>query len=354
MTTDVPTIAWTGDALRLLDQTVLPARVEHLEVRDVDALVDAIRRLVVRGAPALGVAGAFGVAIAVRQAEREGWDHAARDAAIARVREARPTAVNLAAGVDRVLPRVPEGAAAVAAEAQAVLDEDVRANRAIGVHGADWLESRCPRRPLRLLTHCNAGALATAGWGTALGVVRELHARDRVEMVYADETRPLLQGSRLTAWELREAGIPCTVQVDAAAAGTIMRGLVDAAVIGADRIAANGDTANKVGSLGVALACAAAGIPLLVAAPWSTVDRATPAGDAVPIEERPAEEVLAWGGTPAAPDGVQAFNPAFDVTPARLVTALATETGVLEVAAGVTPASRPQVREGAADRPARL
>ncbi|MFV2173291.1 S-methyl-5-thioribose-1-phosphate isomerase [Actinomadura sp. LOL_016] len=354
MTTDVRTIAWTGDALRLLDQTVLPARVEHLEVRDVDTLVDAIRRLVVRGAPALGVAGAFGVAIAVRQAAREGWDGAARDAAIARVRDARPTAVNLAAGVDRVLPRVPEGLAAVVAEAQALLDEDVRANRAIGEHGADWLAARCPDRPLRLLTHCNAGALATAGWGTALGVVRELHARNRLELVYADETRPLLQGSRLTAWELRESGVPCVVQADAAAASTITRGLVDAAVIGADRIAANGDTANKIGSLGVALACAAAGIPLMVAAPWSTVDLATPDGDGIPIEERPGAEVLAFGGTPTAPDGVAAFNPAFDVTPARLVTALATETGVLEVSAGIAPRGRPHLREPVTGRPAHL
>ncbi|WP_262402791.1 S-methyl-5-thioribose-1-phosphate isomerase [Actinomadura sp. CNU-125] len=252
------------------------------------------------------------------------------------------------------MPRVPEGAAAVAAEAQAVLDEDVRANRAIGAHGADWLAARCPGRPLRLLTHCNAGALATAGWGTALGVVRELHARDRIELVYADETRPLLQGSRLTAWELHESGIPCVVQADAAAAGTIMRGLVDAAVIGADRIAANGDTANKVGSLGVALACAAAGIPLLVAAPWSTVDRATESGADIPIEERAADEILAFGGTRTAPDGVAAFNPAFDVTPARLVTALATETGVLEVSAGAVPASCPQLREPLTERPARL
>lgn len=211
MTTDVPTIEWTGEALRLLDQTVLPHRVEFLTVRDTDALVDAIRRLVVRGAPALGVAGAFGVAVAVRQAGREGWDAAARDAAIARVREARPTAVNLAAGVDRVLPLVAKGADAVAAEAQALLDEDVRGNRAIGAFGADWILDRVGDRPLRVLTHCNAGALATAGWGTALGVVRELHGRGRVELVYADETRPLLQGARLTAWELDQAGIPCVV-----------------------------------------------------------------------------------------------------------------------------------------------
>jgi methylthioribose-1-phosphate isomerase len=340
MTTDMPTLEWTGDGLRLLDQTVLPGRVEFLTVRDVDALVDAIRRLVVRGAPALGVAGAFGVAVAVAQAAREGWDDARRDAAIARVREARPTAVNLAAGVDRVLPFVARGAGAVAAEAQALLDEDVRGNRAIGAHGADWILARAGDRPLRVLTHCNAGALATAGWGTALGVIRELHERGRVELVYADETRPLLQGARLTAWELDQAGIPCVVQADGAAPSTILRGLVDVAVIGADRIAANGDTANKIGSVGVALACREAGVPLVVAAPWSTVDLALPDGTGVPIEERAAEEILAWGGARTAPERVGAFNPAFDVTPARLVTALVTETGVLEVSAGATPARR--------------
>ncbi|KAB2361013.1 S-methyl-5-thioribose-1-phosphate isomerase [Actinomadura montaniterrae] len=337
MTDDVRTVEWAGDGLRLLDQTVLPGRVEHVVVRDVEALVDAIRRLVVRGAPALGVAGAFGVAVAMLQAEREGWDAAARDAAIARVREARPTAVNLAAGVDRAVPLVPKGVDAVVAEAQAVLDEDVRNNRAIGAFGADWITARAPDRPLRILTHCNAGALATAGWGTALGVVRELHDRGRVEKVYADETRPLLQGSRLTAWELVRAGITCLVQADGAAPSTILRGLVDVAVIGADRIAANGDTANKIGSVGVALACAAAGVPFVVAAPWSTVDLSLASGDGIPIEERDPGEVLAWNGVRTAPDAAGAFNPAFDVTPARLVSALVTETGVLEVADGETP-----------------
>ncbi|WP_067480570.1 S-methyl-5-thioribose-1-phosphate isomerase [Actinomadura hibisca] len=335
---DARAIEWTGTGLRLIDQTVLPARLVYLDVADVDTLVDAIVRLAVRGAPALGVAGAFGVAIALRQAAAQGWDAATLDDAIARVREARPTAVNLAAGVDRVRPLVPKGVDAVVAEAQALLDEDVRGNRAIGAHGADWILARVGEgRRLRVLTHCNAGALATAGWGTALGVVRELHARDRLEVVYADETRPLLQGSRLTAWELERAGVPYFVQADAAAASTILRGLVDVAVIGADRVAANGDTANKVGSVGVALACRAAGIPFVVAAPWSTVDPATPSGEAIPIEERPGGEVLTWGGAPVGPPGARAFNPAFDVTPAHLVSALVTETGVLEVSAGMAP-----------------
>ncbi|GLZ14488.1 methylthioribose-1-phosphate isomerase [Actinomadura sp. NBRC 104425] len=337
MAHDVRAVEWTGQGLRLIDQTVLPHRLEHLDVRDVDTLVAAIRNLAVRGAPALGVAGAFGVAIAIRQAEREHWDDATRDAAIQRIRDARPTAVNLAAGVDRVRPLVPKGLDAVVAEAQALLDEDVRGNRAIGRHGADWILARTPDRPLRILTHCNTGALATAGWGTALGVVRELHTRARVEVVYADETRPLLQGSRLTAWELDQAGIPCLIQADGAAPATILRGLVDVAVVGADRIAANGDTANKVGTVSVALACAEAGIPFVVAAPWSTVDLNTPSGRDIPIEERAPEEILAWNGAHAAPEGARAHNPAFDVTPAKLVSALVTETGVLEVSSGATP-----------------
>jgi methylthioribose-1-phosphate isomerase len=337
MSGDIQAVTWAGGGLRLIDQTVLPGRYEHLDVRDTATLVDAIQRLVVRGAPALGVAGAFGVAVAMLEAVRERWTDDELDAAIARIRSARPTAVNLAAGVDRVLPLKPKGAEAVIAEAQTLLDEDVRGNRAIGTAGADWILSRTGDRPLRVLTHCNAGALATAGWGTALGVVRELHDRDRLDLAYVDETRPLLQGSRLTAWELDQAGIPYRVQADGAAPSTILRGLVDVAVIGADRIAANGDTANKIGSLGVALACADAGIPFVVAAPWSTIDLATPSGAGIPIEERAAGEILTWHGPAIAPEGARAYNPAFDVTPARLVTALVTETGVLEVSAGRTP-----------------
>ncbi|MFC5181264.1 S-methyl-5-thioribose-1-phosphate isomerase [Actinomadura harenae] len=338
MTPDIAPIEWTGDSLRLLDQTLLPARVEYRDITDVDDLVDAIKRLVVRGAPALGVAGALGVVVALRQGEREGWDAATLDAAITRIREARPTAVNLAAGVDRVRSLAEKGTDAVLAEALAVLDEDVQGNHAIGRHGADWLSTRLGAKPLRLLTHCNAGALATAGWGTALGVVRELHTRNLIDTVYANETRPLLQGSRLTAWELHQLGIPYYVQPDSAAAGTILRGHVDAAIVGADRIAANGDTANKVGTLAVALACAAAGIPFLVAAPWSTIDLSTPDGEHIPIEQRSPAEILANGPASVTPEGARAHNPAFDVTPARLITALITETGPLILADGQTPA----------------
>jgi methylthioribose-1-phosphate isomerase len=338
MPQELRAVDWTGDALALIDQTLLPHRNETRVVRDVDTLVDAIQRLVVRGAPAIGAAGGYGVALALVQGEREGWSVDEVRTAVARVREARPTAVNLMVCVDRVMTRFDEGLDAVLEEAVAVQREDVEANRAMGAHGADWLlEKVGAERPLRVLTHCNTGALATAGWGTALGVIRELHARGRLEVVYADETRPLLQGSRLTAWELVQEGIPHYVQADGAAAGTILRGQVDAAIVGADRIAANGDTANKVGTVGVALACADAGIPFLVAAPTTTVDLSTKSGDDIHIELRGEAEVLEWGGVRTAPAESRGHNPAFDVTPGRLVTGLVTERGVLEVASGQLP-----------------
>ncbi|MHC5903524.1 S-methyl-5-thioribose-1-phosphate isomerase [Streptomyces sp. S6] len=341
MSQELRAVDWTGTGLALIDQTVLPHRTETVDIRDVDALIDAIKRLVVRGAPAIGAAGAYGVALALIQGEREGWSDLQILDAVARVREARPTAVNLMVCVDRVMTRYAEGLDAVLEEAAAVQREDVEANRAMGVHGADWLIKKAGvDRPLRILTHCNTGALATAGWGTALGVVRELHARGRVEVVYADETRPLLQGSRLTAWELVQEGIPHYVQADGAAAGTILRGEVDATIVGADRIAANGDTANKVGTVGVALACADAGIPFLVAAPTTTVDLATATGAGIHIELRGEDEVLEWGGIRTAPAESRGHNPAFDVTPGRLITGLVTERGVLEVSAGELPGER--------------
>ncbi|MBQ0854454.1 S-methyl-5-thioribose-1-phosphate isomerase [Streptomyces sp. BH-SS-21] len=341
MPQELRAVDWTGNSLALIDQTVLPQRTETRHIRDVDDLVDAIRRLVVRGAPAIGAAGAYGVALAMLQGEREGWSRDQVLTAVARVREARPTAVNLMVCVDRVLTRFDDGLDAVLAEAAAVQREDVAANRAMGAFGADWLLKRVDvDRPLRVLTHCNTGALATAGWGTALGVIRELHARGALEVVYADETRPLLQGSRLTAWELVQEGIPHFVQADGAAAGTILRGEVDAAIVGADRIAANGDTANKVGTVGVALACADAGVPFLVAAPTTTVDVATATGADIHIELRDESEVLEWSGIRTAPTGSRGHNPAFDVTPGRLVTGLVTERGVLEVSAGELPGDR--------------
>jgi methylthioribose-1-phosphate isomerase len=323
---DIRPVTWQDGAVRIIDQTALPERLTYLDLKTVDELIAAIQRLAVRGAPALGVAGAYGVALAVLRGETE---------RVAELRAARPTAVNLASGVDRAAARIDEGFDAVLAEAHAELNEDLEANRTLSALGADWLLDTLDRRPLRLLTHCNAGALATAGWGTALGVIRELHARGLVEVVYVDETRPLLQGSRLTAWELARLGIPHLVQADGAAASTIVSGHVDAAIVGADRIAANGDTANKIGTLGVALACAHAEVPFLVAAPTSTVDLDTPSGAAIHVELRDESELLA----PGAPATSRAHNPAFDVTPATLVSALTTERGVLRIRDGELPGS---------------
>lgn len=337
MTDELRPIEWTGDAIRVIDQTALPGRLAYDALESVDAVVDAIVRLEVRGAPALGAIGALGVALAMREGERHGWTDGQLDNAIGRIRAARPTAVNLAWGVDRVRPFIPQGIDAVLQAAFEIVAADERANRGIGERGADWIASRVARRPLRILTHCNTGVLATTAWGTALGIVRTLHERGAVEAVYVDETRPLLQGSRLTAWELVQYGIPHFVQVDGAAASTIVGGLVDVAIVGADRIAANGDVANKIGTLGVALACADAGIPFVVAAPRSTVDLATPTGADIHLELRSGAEVLGFANVAVAPEASRGWNPAFDVTPARLVSAIVTEDWVVEPARGETP-----------------
>ena len=309
-------IDWADGAVRLIDQTALPAEERWLEITDPDELVDAIRRLAVRGAPALGAAGALGVALAAQRGDDV-------PGAAGRLRTARPTAVNLGRGVDRALARLADGPDAVLGEARAILDEEAKACRAIGERGADLLQRD---RPLRLLTHCNTGWLAAVEWGTALGIVTVLHERGQVEIVYADETRPLLQGARLTAWELAAQRIDHRVVVDGAAPSLIARGLVDAVVVGADRIAANGDVANKIGTYPLALAAARAGIPFVAAAPESTVDAGTPTGESIEIEERDPAEVAAG----------PACNPAFDVTPADLVTAVVTERRIVRPAGGET------------------
>ena len=332
---EIRAVRWDADSIVLIDQTKLPAVETTMECATVDQLVDAIVRLVVRGAPALGAVGGYGVGLALIQGERDGWDSSRLDVEIDRIRNARPTAVNLAWGVDRVRPFVSDGVDAVLAEAQRIADEDEAANRELSRKGADWILANTTRRPLRVLTHCNTGSLATTAWGTALGIVRELHARGEVEMVYADETRPLLQGSRLTSWELTQDDIPHVVQVDGAAASTLLRGLVDVAIIGADRIARNGDTANKIGSVGVALGCSAAGVPFVVAAPSSTVDLSTASGESIEIELRDGAEVTEFHDASVAPAGAEGFNPAFDVTPAQYISAIVTEQGVVEPAAGV-------------------
>lgn len=331
---EIRAVRWDGQSIVLIDQTLLPQRETTMECDTVDALVDAIVRLVVRGAPALGTVGGYGVALAMRQGEREGWERSDLDQAIDRIRDARPTAVNLAWGVDRVRPLVDSGIEDVLAEAERIAIEDEEANRELSRKGADWILANTTQRPLRILTHCNTGALATTAWGTALGIIRELHERDEVEVVHADETRPLLQGSRLTSWELMHDGIPHVVQADSAAASTILRGLIDVAIIGADRIARNGDTANKIGSVGVALACADAGIPFVVAAPSSTVDLSTTSGEDIEIELRNGDELTTFAGERVAPEAARGYNPAFDVTPARLISAIVTEHGVVEPAEG--------------------
>lgn len=329
----VRAIEWVdgeSGGIQIIDQTRLPREEVFLLLQDVDSLIDAIVTLAVRGAPALGVAGGLGVVLAMRQGAREGWSEEHLAAQITRVRNARPTAVNLAWGADRVNAVRPDGDAAALQAALTILAEDEAANRELSRIGADWILARTGRDKVRVVTHCNTGALATAAWGTAYGIIRELHERGQIELVYVDETRPLLQGARLTSWELTQDGIPHVLEVDGAASSTILRGLVDVAIIGADRITEDGDTANKVGSVALALAAQRAGIPFVVAAPWSTVDLDTATGSEIEIEERAAAEVTLFGERPVAPEGVRVFNPAFDVTPHDIISAVVTERGIVE------------------------
>ncbi|MBC7299155.1 MAG: S-methyl-5-thioribose-1-phosphate isomerase, partial [Demequina sp.] len=256
---------------------------------------------------------------------------------VQRIRDARPTAINLAWGVDQVRGAMPHGVSEVLRLAHELVAEDTEANRTLSRVGADWILKRTGLDHVRVITHCNTGALATTAWGTAYGIIHELHDRGNLGLVYADETRPLLQGARLTSWELQQDGIAHVVQADGAASSTILRGLVDVAIIGADRITANGDAANKIGSVALALACARAGIPFIVAAPSSTVDLSTKRGEDIVIEERPSDEVVNFNGHRSAPEGVMGFNPAFDVTPHDLITAIVTERGVVEPAAHPDP-----------------
>jgi methylthioribose-1-phosphate isomerase len=335
----VRAVEWldSSSAIRLIDQTRLPQDEVYLDVTTVDELVAAIASLAVRGAPALGAVGALGVVVAMRQGEREGWAADRLAGEVNRIRDARPTAVNLAWGVDRVRPARAFGVAAVLAEATALIAEDGAANRRLSELGADWILARTGKDRVRVVTHCNTGALATTAWGTAYGIIHELHRRNRLGLVYADETRPLLQGARLTSWELTQDGIDHVIEADGAASSTILRGLVDVAIIGADRITANGDTANKVGSVALALACHRAGIPFVVAAPSSTVDLSTATGEQIVIEERDPAEVTTWLGHPSAPAGARGFNPAFDVTPHDLISAVVTELGIVEPATTPDP-----------------
>lgn len=324
------TLKWQQDCLILLDQTALPNEINYLEINTVDSLIDAIKRLAVRGAPALGAAGAYGVAIALNQATRENWNREKLLQEIKRIRDARPTAVNLAWGVEQVSGLVDSGFQAVLAKANQIAEDDAKANRAMAKLAADWIEQKVSKRPIKALTHCNTGTLATTDWGTALGVIRELFYRGVLSEVFADETRPLLQGARLTAWELSQYKIPHYVLVDGAAASTIARGEVDVVLIGADRIAANGDSANKIGSYPLALAANRAKVPFLVIAPESTIDRTCPSGDEIEIEMRDEKEVLELNKIRIAPENSRGYNPAFDVTPHDLISAVVTEQQVYE------------------------
>lgn len=326
----VRALQWTPEGLRLLDQRRLPAEETYLNCPDAAAVAQAIGAMVVRGAPAIGLAAAYGACLAVRAARAEGGDWRARaEEAFQRLAASRPTAVNLAWALDgarRVLARG-EGDPEAALERWAVAlhGEDVAANRRMGEIGAGYVPPGGA-----VLTHCNTGSLATGGYGTALGVIRSAFAAGRVSRVYADETRPWLQGSRLTAWELARDGIPVRVLADGAAAALLRTGEVSGVLVGADRVAANADVANKIGTYALALAARAHGVPFMVVAPCSTVDLGLAEGDDIPIEERAADEVLAASGGIENMPGVAAWNPVFDVTPAELVSVLVTDRGALE------------------------
>ena len=324
----IPALRWRdppgGPAIELLDQTRLPAAESMVSCADVPALVSAIRRLVVRGAPLLGVAGGFGVALAALR----GDDVRAAAAAIS---GARPTAVNLGWGAGRVLAAY-EGAAArgdarqaALAEAHAIAAEDRAASAAMAEHGQALVPAGA-----RILTHCNTGSLVSAGEGTAFAVILAAHRAGRLSQLWVDETRPLLQGARLTAYEASQAGIPHAVLADGAAASLMASGAVDLVLTGADRIAADGSVANKVGTYGLAVLARHHQVPFVVVAPVSTIDTATPDGAAIPVEQRPGEEVATLAGVAITPAGTTAYNPAFDVTPPSLITAIVTERGVLQ------------------------
>ena len=326
----VATVGWDDGAVMVLDQRRLPAETTYLRCRDHHEVAVAIRDMAIRGAPAIGVAAALGIAAGVRSLGAEA-SPPVFDAICDELAATRPTAVNLFWAIGRMRERYAReragGGARLAEglleEALAIQAEDLAACRRMGDLGAELIPDGA-----RLLTHCNAGALATAGYGTALGVVRSAARQGKVRLVYADETRPYLQGARLTAWELMQDGIPTTLIADNMAGHLMSRGEVDAVVVGADRIARNGDVANKIGTYTVAVLAKENGIPFYVAAPVSTFDLATPTGEGIPIEERPPQEVTHHAGRLLAPEGVGVRNPAFDVTPHRYVTAIVCERGI--------------------------
>ncbi|MDD2893577.1 MAG: S-methyl-5-thioribose-1-phosphate isomerase [Halothiobacillaceae bacterium] len=318
----VRALRWTGQALELLDQRRLPHEQVYLACTSAQAVAVAIRDMVVRGAPAIGVAAAYGVVLAAQHMS----DAVAVRLEIQKLADSRPTAVNLFWALQRMGKVMDAGgdAARLEQEALAIEAEDIAANRRMGELGAALIEPG-----LAVLTHCNTGSLATAGYGTALGVIRSAYAQQRITQVFADETRPWLQGARLTAWELQQDGIPVTLQCEGAAASLLRTGQVGWVIVGADRITANGDTANKIGTYGLAILARHHGVKFMVVAPSTTFDLSLAHGDLIPIETRPMEEVTSLGGRAIAPQGVEAWNPSFDVTPAELIDAIVTERGVI-------------------------
>ncbi len=337
------TIDWVDGAIELIDQTLLPQRVEMRRITELPELIDDIQRLAVRGAPALGVAGALGVAlIAASVAAEHGDDELDRDEVRRQaliLREARPTAVNLSWGVDRALTKLDAGAEAILAEALLIRDEDIAACISMGLRGADLTRELTGKDRVRVMTICNTGSLATVERGTALGVIQTLLEQGSLEEAFPLETRPLLQGARLTAWELQRMEAPFRLLIDSAGPFLLSRGIADAVFIGADRIAANGDSANKIGSFSLALAAQHAGVPFIVVAPESTIDMRTASGVDIEIEDRGVAEVAGFGGVRTAPEGIGAVNPAFDVTPHELITAIVTERRVILPGRGETPGS---------------
>ncbi len=324
-------IRWTGDALELLDQRTLPFTTDYAQCRSSDEVAAAIHALTVRGAPAIGIAAAWGVVLAAQAVDAPDGAEAARklEPAMDRLNAARPTAVNLAWALARMRRALadagPDWRAVLEREARAIEAEDLAANRRMGALGAALIAPGSG-----VLTHCNTGSLATAGFGTALGVIRAGVAGGRIAQVFAGETRPWNQGARLTVWDLQQDGIDATLVADAAASHLMKSGRVQWVVVGADRICANGDTANKIGTYQLAIAARHHGVGFMVAAPSSTVDMATPSGDAIEIEERDPVELLAFRGERTVADGVRAWNPVFDVTPHTLIDAIVTERGVVE------------------------
>lgn len=337
MTQPIYPVLWQDDAVLLIDQTVLPQEYRQVSIRDYQAMADAIRTMIVRGAPAIGVAAAYGMYLGARSIDTpELGEFLARLEYVAeQLRQTRPTAVNLFWAIEEMLKvayasgeNVAEVKQRLLEKAQIIQAQDLQTCQAIGENSLQVL----PKTPekLTLLTHCNAGALATAGYGTALGVIRSAWGAGRLARVYADETRPRLQGAKLTAWECVQEKIPVTLITDNMAAHCMQQKRIHAVVVGADRIAANGDTANKIGTYGLAVLCKMHLIPFFVAAPLSTIDFSLQDGTLIPIEERDPQEVYQVGETRLCPEGVDFYNPAFDVTPAALITAIITEKGAVE------------------------